>query len=125
MLVHNAPMAVFVADSRHSNGRDNYRGGDADDGGDGAAENARCGCVAGDGDADADEAEDADEDAYKDAVGIMKGKMMRMRVRMGLQKETGTKPCKDLSAKKLRMSIPGGANSDALASTYSTRETKT
>ena len=95
MLVHNAAMAVFVADSRHSNGSDNYRGGDADDGGDGAVETSPCGCVDGDGDADADEAEDADEDAYKHAVGIMKGKMMRMRVRMGLQKETGTRPCKE------------------------------
>ena len=83
--VYNAAMAV----------RDNNRVGDADDGGDGAVETSPCGCVDGDGDADADEAEDADEDAYKDAVGIMKGKMMRMRVQMGLQKETGTRPCKD------------------------------
>ena len=56
MLVYNAAMAVLLADSRHSSGRANYRGGDADDGGDGAAENARCGCVDGDGDAEVDEA---------------------------------------------------------------------
>ena len=77
MLVYNAAMAVFLADSRHSNGRDHYRGGDADDGGDGDADGGDAddggydGCVDGDGDADVDEAEDADEDEDEDGLWIM------------------------------------------------------
>ena len=54
MLAYKTAMAVFLADSRQSNLRDNNRIGDADDGGDGAAANARCGCVDGDGDAEVD-----------------------------------------------------------------------